>query len=180
MNKKQAGTDRPYTIEEFAEKLIAIAEKKDYCKDMGLDYFIPDRFHSDGEITRWDGFDVTFKLTFGGSEGIYVDFYLDCGQGKVVDFATAKTLKESKEAFIEMSKFAAQFVLDAFDYLHLHHDEFDWSGWNVGVSAESGIFWYVTCYDYDRVQWYVGDLKKKHPKEKIYVKDMRTRKVEEF
>ena len=47
------------------------------------------------------------------------------------------------------------------------------------VPSESGIFWYVTCYNPDRVQWYVDDLRKKYPKEKIYVKDMRTRNVEE-
>lgn len=177
-NKKQAGIERPYTLREFAYKMIREAATKDYIKNVSLDYFDPE--NSEEQITRWDGFDVTFKLSFGGSEGIYADFYLDYGNGKRVDFATAKTLRESHKAFVDMSVFAAQFVLEVRDYLEANQDEFDWFGWQVGTETEKGFECYVTSYREENALRNAEDLKKEYPDDKILIKDLSTRKFKEY
>ncbi len=44
---------------------------------------------------------------FGGSEGIYFDIELQC-RGRMVHFATGKTLDENADAFFKMSRIAAE------------------------------------------------------------------------
>ena len=52
--------------------------------------------------------DFYCHTNFGGSEGVYIDIYQRDQNGKRVNFATAKTLDEGGDAFIKMSRIAAE------------------------------------------------------------------------
>lgn len=48
------------------------------------------------------------NTNFGSSEGIYIDIFQRDNNGKYVSFATAKTLQDDGDAFIKMSRIAAE------------------------------------------------------------------------
>lgn len=52
--------------------------------------------------------DFICHTNFGDSEGIYIDIYLRTDEGKLISFATGKTLAEDADNFIIMSRIAAE------------------------------------------------------------------------
>ena len=68
------------------------------------------------EILESDDFNVTFKVDWGGSEGIYLDLYLEgYGFKTPLRFGCYKTLSESRAAYRTMCLLGADFVFAAKD-----------------------------------------------------------------
>lgn len=78
-----------------------------YVEMLPDEYFdLSPEINPDDHIPKdWRGFRL--NTAFGGSEGIYIDISLDTDHG-TTDFATGKTLKDSTEDFIQMSRIAAE------------------------------------------------------------------------
>ena len=126
--KKQAGLERPYTMQEFADKIEAIAKEQKVPYLEHLDY-ICCGIVKEREITNPYA-DLTMKVSFGGNEGIYADIYLRT-EGKTEDFFTCKTLGESDEDFVAISAMAAHLCCIGKHYIADHMDEFTWQGHEV-------------------------------------------------
>lgn len=126
--KKQAGTERPYTIREFVRKI------EDMAREQGVDYldhidYICPAFDSEREITNPYA-DLTMHVAYGGCEGIYADIMLRT-EGKEQDLMTAKTLGEGADDFVAISQMAARMCCIGKRYIHDHDDEFRWEGHEV-------------------------------------------------
>lgn len=126
--KKQAGTERPYTVHEFMRKIeaIAVEQKVDYLDQ--LDY-LTSASDWEREITNPYA-DLTMRVAFGGCEGIYADIMLRT-EGKEQDLMTAKTLGETADDFVAISAMAARLCCIGKQYIHDHDDEFRWEGHEV-------------------------------------------------
>lgn len=79
--------------------------------------------------------DTIGRVNFGGSEGIYLDLWLegDVGNGKAeqVGLGTYKTLLDDKDAFKAMSVLNAEFVFAVRAFVEEHMDDFNWIGYDV-------------------------------------------------
>ena len=129
-SKKKAGLERPFTLKEFWSLINdeAVKQNVEYINE--LEYFDDYILNADKEI-RTINFDVTSKIVYGGSEGIYATFYLSYVNGENVQFAVAKTLSKKDNDYISMHVFAANICLLAMKYIESHEDEFNWYGYNV-------------------------------------------------
>lgn len=82
-----------------------------HLKDNGL---YPDEYFLDScdnySVNNGQIFEGEFycHTNFGGSEGLYIDIFQQDQNGKRVGFATAKTLQEGGDAFLLMSRIAAE------------------------------------------------------------------------
>lgn len=79
-----------------------------------------------------------FKLDFGGSEGIYLDIYVDGEELKYastgeeqVYLGCVKALEESEDAFRRFAVLGADFQLKLNAYIYKHHDELNRKGYSV-------------------------------------------------
>lgn len=108
-----------------------------------------------------DEFTVYYKLGYGGSEGIYLDIYVEGYYSSDVDsvcrmdIGTVKTLDTSSEAFYDMAKLGADFVLQSRQFLRDHGDDFTWQGW--GVFRTGNVLRGIYCPTEDRVLEYAKD-----------------------
>lgn len=97
-----------------------------------LDYGIPSGL---GAPIRDICFNVIGIVDFGGSEGIYLDIYIDgdigTGDTQRLRIGTYKTLEEDKEAFKTMSDLNVEFVFEAKNYVSEHRDELTRTGYKV-------------------------------------------------
>lgn len=173
--EKVAGIDRPYTWYEFASKI------EDYCKEQNivmiheLDYF--NAFPGMGKENVYEDQLYTLESTtvFGGSEGIYSDFYI-WAKGKRTEVMIAKTLDEGNSNYIKMHEFAARVCVFVFDYLEQHKDEFQWSGYNVGY-VKDGNRCYWSCGSYESAMEHVVEMQKTG--NKVYIRNNETREYKE-
>ncbi len=101
---------KPYSVGEF---FMEIAKCAGLSKEKMIDYYLGAR--EDIPITQTE-FDIISTLSYGGSEGIYVDIYC---RGKINDFSdykelthigTIKTLHEDDEAMTEMGAISGRIV----------------------------------------------------------------------
>ena len=85
-----------------------------------LDYYLPSRIEV--EITTYEVHCIG-SLTFGGSEGIYIDVYLE---GKnTIKLGTFKTLKENKPAWDTMALLMGNFQYETNKFIDSHIREFE-------------------------------------------------------
>ena len=86
-----------------------------------LEYHMPAFFEK--EITTYE--DVCLgSLYLGGSEGIYVDVYLE-GRTYSIKLGTFKTLKDDYESWGIMAKLMADFQWECTVFINNHIEEFD-------------------------------------------------------
>ena len=90
-----------------------------------LDYGLPTHDPRPVKTMSWD---TIGRVSFGSSEGIYLDICLegDMGGGAYerVELGTYKTLLEDKEAFSTMSLLNTEFVFAMRDFVNAHMDDF--------------------------------------------------------
>ena len=175
--KKQAGTERPYTWGEFEVKI------EQYCIDNKvemfdtLDYILVDSKIREVPI-KSECFDFYSVTKFGGSEGIYTDFYI---RSNYVDepknVITAKTLSESDDAFIRMNIMGAKICLFVGSYINNHMEEFTWTGYNVGYFDNGKRVPGYWCGNHDSALRHIADYKKQGLKP--YIRNNETREFEE-
>lgn len=177
---KMTGINHPYTFKDFGMLIIDIAKNKKYPEFSILDYFLAS---ATGQaeyttIKERDGGDIFFTVKY-GCEGIYADFFFDEGyEGERYHFATAKTLLETREAYVKMSCLAANVVCDAMEYIEGHTDEFQWTGFEIGYKDEDGkerYEWHSSTEE--GVKKFADKVRKAHPGKPILIKDFEDRKI---
>lgn len=92
----------------------AFTALKDHLEKAGLlpdEYFIEGRWQYEDSLQLPDYRQANCSVNWGGSEGIYLDISLVCRDGNAIkyfDFATGKTLGQSGDDFLRMSRIAAE------------------------------------------------------------------------
>jgi hypothetical protein len=123
---EERGRLRPHTNETLMREVFKIMESMpDFEKAKGiLDYMIPESFKVE-ELTDCD-FDVIAIPNFGGSEGIYVDCYIegvykDKGENGRLKAATLKTLGTSLEDMKTMGELCGIIEYVSRDYVNKNY-----------------------------------------------------------
>lgn len=178
MKKKIAGLERPYTFSEFQRKMENMAKEQNFPCMSELDYFIVGFSEREQELDDWD---IYFYSTtkHGGCEGIYTDFFIR-RNGKEIEFATAKTLSEDDNSFINMHVFAAKFVILANNYVENHEDEFNWRGFDVKLRKNERPYGGWWCPTEEKAKQKADEILSEEKDVKIIIRDNRTRKVTEY
>ena len=117
--------------------------KKGLIPDDILDYSCAG---SASEMIQSEEFDVVPHIVHGSSEGIYMDIRLEAGDCARVfstpkpelRIGTYKTLQTDKEAYKKMAMLGAEFVYALQEYIDMHMDEFNWTGFDITVFRNAG------------------------------------------
>lgn len=105
-------------------------------KEKGLLPSILDYSLGSTDITKvkdieWDAIG---RITFGGSEGIYLSIYMEGVVSEAYDkvlLGTFKTLETSKEAYKAMSDLNVEFIFALRDFVDENPESFCWRGYNI-------------------------------------------------
>ena len=170
---------KPMTTEDLFNKINGILKDKSKLPDI-LDYGLA---ASDPvPITTYE-FDLKSNLNYGGSEGIYLDLWIEYfpnGERRVNGLGTFKTLSTSNEAMHIMADLLADFIIEEYTYVNGNLDDFTWEGADVHPLDENGqkIGWGYTCGSMERALKVKEELLKKYPQ--VVVRDNATRKEKTF
>lgn len=174
-------TTRPMTTEELFNRICGILKEKGKMPDI-LDYGLPT---SNPVPIRTYQFDLRNKLAYGGSEGIYLDLWIEYFANKEKQrkkLGTFKTLDESSEAMHIMAGLLADFTIEEYAYVNANIDDFTWEGADVHALDGDGkrCNWGYTCNTMEAALDKKDELLKKYPQivvrnnetreEKIYVR----------
>lgn len=176
-SKKQAGTKRPYTWDEFFDIIRGIVrEQVPYWNE--LDYLNVNHHWTDKPIDLgvWD-WHIISETDFGGSEGVYSDFYVRMEGEPRRHIATAKTLREGDDAYISMHEFAARVCLTVRRYVKEHEDEFNWTGYDVGYWKGDERTTYMLAHKHENAMKYALELKQKG--RRAWIRDNEKREYQE-
>ena len=113
---------RLIATEELFDAVMKELEKTGDVPDI-IDYALAAR---DSRPIRDCEFDVLGTVSYGGSEGIYVDLFYkgDIGTGyEQHGLGTIKTLESSDEAFLRMANLMAKFQLKAYKFINDNYDD---------------------------------------------------------
>lgn len=127
----------PMTTEELFDRIKGILKEKGKLPDI-LDYGLAT--HSPVAITNYE-YGLKNKLDYGGSEGIYLDLWMEYiadGKRCTRDLGTFKTLRTDDEAMHIMAALLADFIIEEYAYVNANLDDFTWEGADVHVIEESG------------------------------------------
>ena len=109
-----------WTNQKLFEQIVENLRKNDELPDI-LEYHMPAFFEK--EITTYE--DVCLgSLYLGGSEGIYVDVYLE-GRVYSIKLGTFKTLRDDYESWCIMAKLMADFQWECTVFINNHIEEFE-------------------------------------------------------
>ena len=113
---------KPYTNIEFFDIVKKMLEKNNELPEK-LDYIIGSS--KETPIISYEC-DVQYSVSYGGSEGIYVTFFLEYSPNNRLWLGTAKTLLENKEALRFMATLGADFIYYGTKFLNDNLDDFLW------------------------------------------------------
>ncbi len=171
--------ERPMTTEELFNRIQDILKEKGRIPSI-LDYGLATRRPVPVRIYE---FDLISKLAHGGSEGIYLDLWIEYsvnGGEEKRKLGTFKTLHEDNEAIHVMAGLLADFIIEERAYVNEHIDDFTWEGVDVHVLGENGkrYGWGCTCCDMETALHRKDELLKKYLQ--VVVRDNETRKEKVF
>lgn len=167
--------EKPMTTEELFNKIQDILKEKNKLPDI-LDYGLA--AHRPVPITNYE-FGLKSNLDYGGSEGIYLDLWIEgkmneemCRHG----IGTFKTLSIDNEAMHIMAGLLADFLIEMSAYVNAHLDDFTWEGADVYGVDEAGRKrpWGYSCRTMTRALEKKDELLEKYPK--VIVRDNAARK----
>ena len=166
---------RPITTGELFNQICEILKEKDLMPGI-LDYALAT--HDPVPITTYE-FDLRSNLGYGGSEGIYLDFWIEHykdGKKQSKEIGTFKTLGTSIKDMYVMGKLLADFIVEEYSYVNANLDDFTWEGADVHPIDESGetLSWGYSCGSIEGALKKVNELFKKYSA--AVVRDNRTRK----
>lgn len=171
--------DRPMTTQELFNRICDILEEKGKMPDI-LDYGIAT---SKPVPIRICEFELKNNLDYGGSEGIYLDLWIEYYEDNEwlrSDIGTFKTLDESREAMHTMAGLLADFIIEGTAYVNANLDDFTWTGADIRAFDENGkpLNWCYSCSSMENALKKKDELLKKYPQ--VTVRDNATRKEEVF
>ena len=170
---------KPMTTEELFRKILDILKDKGRLPEI-LDYSLADG--NPVPITTYE-FELRSNLNYGGSEGIYLNLwieYFNKGEKCQHGLGTFKTLYEDEKAMHRMAGLLADFVVEEHAYVNGNLDDFTWEGVDVYALDDKGkrLSWGYSCGSME------GALKKKdqllEKYHQVVVRDNATRKEERF
>lgn len=166
---------RPMTTEELFNRINGILKEKDKLPDI-LDYGLAT--HSPVPITNYEH-GLRNKLDYGGSEGIYLDLWIESiadGKRCANSLGTFKTLSADDEAMHIMAALLADFIIEEYMYVNANLDDFTWEGADVYPADESGERrgGGYSCGTMEAALKRKDELLKKYPK--VIVRENTTRK----
>lgn len=166
---------KPMTTADLFNEIKTILKNKNMLPDI-LDYGIAT---SKPVPIRIYEFELKNNLDYGGSEGIYLDLWIeyfeDDGWVKN-DIGTFKTLEDSREAMHAMAGLLADFIIEGTAYINANIDDVTWTGADVRAFDENGkgLDWCYSCSNMERALEKKDELLKKYPQ--VAVRDNATRK----
>ena len=166
---------RPMTTEEFFNKICDILRQKGLMPDI-LDYALPT--HEPIPMKTYE-FNIRNNLDYGGSEGIYIDLWIEFYQGNErmrKGIGTFKTLREDREGMYLMGRLLADFIMEEHSYVNKNLDDFTWEGADVHAIDGDGkrLCWGYSCPSMERALEKKDEMLKKYPS--VIVRDNATRK----
>lgn len=108
-----------WTTKRLFEQIVETLKESDSLPDI-LDYHLGS--YDEREITTYE-VDCVGRLNRGGSEGIYVDVYLE-GE-ETIRLGTFKTLRDDREAWAIMGRLMADFQWECERFINEHINEFE-------------------------------------------------------
>ncbi|MDE6621615.1 MAG: hypothetical protein K2K74_14255 [Lachnospiraceae bacterium] len=171
--------NKPMTTEELFNEIHGILKENGKLPSI-LDYGLATR--SPVPIKTYE-FDLVNKLALGGSEGIYLDLWIEHyvnDEKERKRLGTFKTLYEDDEAMHAMAGLLADFIIEGRTYVNAHLDDFIWEGVDVHALDQNGkrYSWGYTCCDMEAALQKKDELLKKYLQ--VVVRDNATRKEEMF
>lgn len=130
--------ERPITVEELFRRICEILKENALLPEL-LDY---SRASGCQEPVKTYEFSLLNRLSYGGNEGIYLDFQLECQDGKKkvsYPMGTFKTLREDEEAMHEMAGLLADFMIVGSRYVSANPDLFTWEGVSIYPCDGNGM-----------------------------------------
>ena len=171
---------KPYTTHELFREIDSALKEKGFLPDF-LDYgIVSGRENMEIRTHFWD---MVFKVRFGGSEGIYLDLFLDgeldsSGKYSTCLFGTYKTLNGDDESFRQMAILGANFALETHHWIWDKLDDFTWTGYDIEFWQDSEVKRSMTCYDsWENIQRYLPDRAKHTTHDRIVVTDNASGKI---
>ena len=168
---------KPYTAAELFRIINSRLEERGSLPDI-LDYGIPSGADDRQILTYF--WDAVFKVRFGGSEGVYLDVFLDgeldeSGQCACCLIGSYKTLNRDEEAFRRMALLGADFSLETHRWLSERLDDFTWTGYTVDFLLEGSVKRSLICYDtWDNLQKQLPSRFKTTPHDSLLVTENAT------
>lgn len=178
---KIEGVDLPYTLTDLGRVLYGFITDGDWENKACLDYYIPE---CNNISILNENFRIYSITDFGLCEGIYTDFYIEDRERRwKYNLLTAKTLRESEDAFIKMHEMAGYVCYKFKLYVENNLDNFIWSGFDVSYTSQNGDeVPYCWCGSLNRVASVANELRERHSDivKKIYYVEKSTRMKREF
>ena len=128
---------RPITTEEFFDTISYILKDQGKFPDI-LDYGLAT--HNAIPLKTCE-FNLKNNLDYGGSEGIYLDLWIEYYEGderSMHDLGTFKTLEDDDNAMYTMAHLLVDFILEVYSYVSKNRDDFNWTGVDVHMLDEKG------------------------------------------
>ncbi len=174
-NNGKSALKRPMTTEDLFNKICSILKEKELMPDI-LDYALATS--NPVPMTTYE-FDLKNNLDYGGSEGIYIDLWIECYRENErirKGLGTFKTLQQDREGMQIMGKLLADFIVEEHSFVNKNLDDFTWEGADVHPLDESGkrLSWGYTCGSMERALKKKKELLKKYPA--VIVRDNASRK----
>ncbi len=166
---------KPMTTAELFDKICHIIKEKQKIPDI-LDYQLA--AFNPIPITDYQ-FDLKTYLNYGGSEGIYLDCWIELYKNHekcAYDLGTFKTLRTDEEAMHIMAGLLADFIIEGTSYVNANLDDFTWTGADVHPINANGIrlTWGYSCRTMESALKEKDKLLEKYPK--VVVRDNTNRK----
>jgi hypothetical protein len=165
---------KPMTTAEFFEKICEILKENGDMPDI-LDYGLAEI--NSVPITTYE-FEIHNNLDYGGSEGIYLDLWIERdtdGEKAQYRLGTFKTLDDSPEAMRKMAQLLADFIVAETRYVNKNLDDFTWEGADV-YPIENGkkLDWGYSCSTMEAAKRRKDELLKKY--DHVLIRNNKTRK----
>lgn len=165
---------KPYTLCELFHEINSLLEEKRLLPPI-LDYGIESG--KENREIRTFFWDVVFKVRFGGSEGIYLDLFLDGDpdgdkENSAWLFGTYKTLNEDDESFRQMAVLGANFALVTRRWVWDRLGDFTWTGFDIDFMQDGAVKRSITCYEsWQELQQDLPEKARQTPHDCIVVTD---------
>lgn len=171
--------NKPMTTAELFEKICGILKEKGLYPGI-LDYALA--ASTPKPITTYE-YSFRNNLDYGGSEGIYLDLWIETETDKGTKrdkMGTFKTLEDSRDAMHIMAKLLADFIVEESAYVNAHLDDFCWEGVKVSAFGGDGkeLGWHYTCKDMENALKKKDELLQKYPR--VLIRDNATREAKSY
>lgn len=183
MHKKQRRNgekmNKPMTTAELFEKICGILKEKRLYPDI-LDYALAKSTPT--PITTYKHI-LRNNLDYGGSEGIYLDLWIEADTNEGIQqhkLGTFKTLESSRDAMHIMAKLLADFIVEENAYVSAHFDDFCWEGVEVYAFNATGkkLNWSYTFKNMEGAIEKKDILLREYPR--IVIRDNATREEKSY